>query len=87
MAARTSVDVGEELLPFFRRYAPQRNHVRADAVQVAFLHAVELGLAGYAFRFSIVLGEGPRREVVLELSDPAGGLGHLKGSRNLEHLW
>ena len=64
VAALTSVDVGDELLSFFRRYAPQRDPIGADAIQVVFLHAVAFGLASYAFCFRIILG------------DPAGGLRH-----------
>ena len=74
MTALASVDVGEELASFFCGDAFQRDPVGALAVQVVVLDAVVRGLASYAFRISIILGEDSALQVVLDLCDPTCSL-------------
>ena len=74
MATLSSVDVNEELASFLCGDTPQRNPIGVPTVQVTILHAVASGLASYALRLSIIHGEGPALQVVLELYDPACGL-------------
>jgi hypothetical protein len=74
VAALSNMDVREKPLSLFWRYAPQRNPVGVDAVQLPFIHAVELGLLCDALCLGIILREGFCREEVLELGDLARSL-------------